>query len=1274
MGDVRETVSIDELQKFLELDQVDAGNGMLFGTSAAKKQEPRKNALTLVIATGGSGASAIKEAIKIADQKLLPEYQNYVDFLVVDSDSDEIEGTKSKNGVRTLYTSTEGAPHRMTLKPGAEYRPEFFRKFMPADYDILKINGYGSSRDRITGKMKLYDKTKDGASTNDARFQDMIVSLFNGNGKWSAYKDKPVDIMILTGISGGNGSGTFIDLAARAKHACQVAGAAGVKVYGYIMLPDTAEGFAGADAVKQTFYQNGYAALKELESYMSIGFNGERKEVIPSTNPVEDITISPTNMLFDYPVLISGNYREAVSMIAETIVNIAGKNAGTFNQESFYSNITSARLTAMAEAQMCQSGVLKMDACPEDSHQYCGIGYAHAEIPEKIVIPNVVGKVCGSLYLEGSQDGIAGHKSVVFCSQKRKLTKAEFEDAIGILFNVGENVAVDENCLLRLIDDKLWDLSVLPENKNPLTYADVAGNQFGTWEAAFNAPALVKNGQKEMKQYLDGLYESFLQKAVTVMNQYGPRAMEYLYTGEGADKPTDFAHISIRRILEIVNDTLIDIAKTMSYHPELLPAKGVLGAFVAEKLAKEVDGWKQQKESAIQADIRQEIAEAMYGNNGMWIAEYQSKVEQFIRSCIRFANVLELMTTYYSSVGKSVDAGSFAGFTQAQTENNGINLCSDQTMYDWVKSCISQKVTNINVAQLKQMLINDFMEHSDKWCSDEKGVARARYDEIMSIACQLGANATANNGLNLTIKDYFDAALFNVPVSNQTQKINAIVGGIMARLMQKSKPSLRIRNGAFCDNINKNVMVPQSLILGNYGTQILNSFNAHLGSQVNDNNQVIVSPVVDSIVSYQTSVANAISDLADLPKWELAYESQKSNTKHLNCGEYVSQYTELSMSKKDELDHVVRKGRLDPEDELLGTTGLSWEHYPSINTVAFQNSFTQFNELAGKTIEAQYRQNVFEKKIEYALNEKIIECVEVSPNVYQYWVNLIPADWNNLNVNAWNDREKGRCVRGKDLFDFLHNQNKHSYAAYRKRIVLTGSQIFDGPGFDFNTIIQLQHWNELRVEQEHQNYMKRIMRKNTALYMELEETLYRYYDIRKALEAKEKGYQAYVLTELYLFGCIVVDEDEEQWDVRIDPDGGIRNIITLDWLTRMTGLDAFETGLCEDGLIWPIVYNRFKALGLKMEELDQVRLSYVKKVGQQDPQGFRQMVEGRMGKLQKAYEAYHAAFGSKADPAAEIAKKYSLGANDAETVADMVQVYQSMLEALAKNRKMFGGK
>ena len=221
------------------LDQVDTGNGMLFGTATAGKAAPRTDTLTLVIGVGGSGAAAVAEAVKLADQRFLPVYQNYVDFLVIDSDAYEIEKMRNNSNVRTLCTSTSGQKYRMELKEHKEHRPEFFRKFMPIDYNILKINDYGASADRMTGKIKLYDVTEDKATTNDTRFQGMIEELFLG--KWSVYKHFPVDIVILTSISGGTGSGTFMDLAARAKQVCRMAGVAEVEVYGYIMLPDTTE-------------------------------------------------------------------------------------------------------------------------------------------------------------------------------------------------------------------------------------------------------------------------------------------------------------------------------------------------------------------------------------------------------------------------------------------------------------------------------------------------------------------------------------------------------------------------------------------------------------------------------------------------------------------------------------------------------------------------------------------------------------------------------------------------------------------------------------------------------------------------------------------------------------------------------------------------------------------------------------------------------------------------------------------------------------------------
>ena len=914
MAYVRRTISNYELQKSLMLDQVDAGNGMLFGTAEVRKIEPRKNALTLVIGIGGSGAAAVAEADRLVEQKFCPGYQNYVDFLVVDSDVYEIEKVRNNSNVRTLCISTPGARERMRC------RSEFFRKFMPADYDIEKINDHGASADRMTGKVKLYDVSEDGITTNDVKFQNMITDLFRE--KWMEYRGLPVDIVILTGISGGTGSGIFVDLAARAKHACRVAEAGGAEIYGYIMLPDTAEQFACSEEKRQIFYQNGYAALKELESYMSIDFNTDRKEILESANSGANVTLDYINRLFDFPVLIDGDYREAVSMLAETVANMVGGAAG----RGIYSCCKEAdRQWVMGYHGMLQDGVLKQDACPEDSHRYCSIGYAYVRIPEKIVVPNMIGKLCRRMYTD---TGVGA----AFCSSGRKLTKLEFRDALDLLFSYKSDIMSDENELLRRIDDRLWELSELPQNLNVLTYADVAENQFGVWEKAFCVSEIVQRGREDIKRYLAGLYEGFMCRAESVMIKYGPRAMEYLYTGEGAE-------CSIQQIMESVKDYLLDVALTPVKRLELLPKRSALGMILAEKVQRAVDAWKQAKEDTIRAEIRQKIAEVMYGRDGLWMREYQSKVERFIQDCIRFADVLESMTEHYELAGRWLDADDFSAFAQIQMEHNGVNLCSDQQTYEWIQNCVSKKVQSVNPVAFRQMLVGDFMGHSELWCSDEKGVARKRYDEVMSMACQTGINGGGNNGMGLSLRDYFDAALSDVPLEEERKKIDQIVERIMEKLLQKSRPSLRLKSGNSAV-MDKTVILPEALIRGKYGYQISGRFKAYRGYSIN----CIISPAVDSIVCYQTSVANALSSLEGLSKWEAAYDRLPSNTKHSNCGEDTTKYKELSMTERDKLEHVVRQEKITSEDDLLGSTGLSWEHYPSVNLKAYQGQFTGFDE------------------------------------------------------------------------------------------------------------------------------------------------------------------------------------------------------------------------------------------------------------------------------------------------------------------------------------------
>lgn len=129
-----------------------------------------------------------------------------------------------------------------------------------------------------------------------------------------------------------------------------------------------------------------------------------------------------------------------------------------------------------------------------------------------------------------------------------------------------------------------------------------------------------------------------------------------------------------------------------------------------------------------------------------------------------------------------------------------------------------------------------------------------------------------------------------------------------------------------------------------------------------------------------------------------------------------------------------------------------------------------------------------------------------SSDIYGYVVHLIPDDWNNLDVeNYENIGLDGRFERGENLFSYLRQQNSASIKPDQKPVILSGSGMFEKP-FDFSDA-RLRGMNSDQIEAQSIIYMKRILRKNTELFLELRETLCRYYEIEKALELREKEYR-----------------------------------------------------------------------------------------------------------------------------------------------------------------------
>ena len=1261
-------LSQNKLRDILQTTKVDVGNGTLFGVGENSRRAPQKDRLTLVISTGGSGKSSIQEAMRIAEQKLEEEYKTYVKFIVVDSSTGELAPFEKmeKRVIKTLNTSALGAKDRFKH----EKRDPFFKEIMPEDYDVAGLlSENGASQDRMTGRIKLYDKFE--GEGNDTRLKRIIKNLFTT--EWLAHKNKPVDIIILSGISGGNGSGTFLDLAVMAKSACP--DQSRVKVYGYLMLPDTAEQFASGDQAKGSLYRNGFAALKELESYMSLFFEPERKEIFPSTVVGEEVEVSSQNLPFDYPVLISGNYDDAVSMIAETIINLIADNGGLFDQKAFYCNLIPMRNNALAGIALNNLGVLQSGVCPEDSHMYCGIGYAHASVPEKIVIPNIVGKVCKKLYVSENDMGLSTDTaSEAFCNEQKPLTTVQFEHAMRILFALeGE---LTSRSLWNKIMGILEQYGRLEENEFGVTKADIMADNVQEYLDGFHVTTRASEATEAMIEELKRLQDEFKSNAKKVMTLYGPRAMQFLYEGKGYFTANggreDLSNISIQTMIDTVQLGLQKLASAPGQYPPRVERKGLIKEIIDFFTHGDANSWMGQAADAAQQDVFCQVAKRLGG--GTWKQEYENRIVSFLASCIRFADVLDVMTDHYEGTGKVLDEG-YEKFSAETGEKNGINLCQNQKMYDWVKEKVDQKIAGVNMTTVKSAMINDFMVYREEWVSEDKGKARKRYDEVMSRSCSLGKYAAVGEGLHLSVADYFDEVLKDITdVSMQVTVIQNELVEIIGSLRQASAPSLNIeRNDGI--HINENLLVPKNVFSGPMGALIQKT----LGDIVGDPKKIHQSSATNAIVCYQTSVANPISGLKDLRRWEKAYEdnfgTEKSSTCHSCNGEHVTQYTELTGTATDrERGNQLLDSAVDAEHDKFASTGLSWKHYPSINTRSYENEFQ--NEVIdgiGKTSESGYRKTVFDPKIEYALREGIIEC-EREGNKYTYYINLIPKDWNNLSAaNYTADElalEKGKFKRGKHLFEHLAVQNPHSEQVWRKQIKLLGSKFFEEP-FDFSAILAKEHWKPERVNATHKAYMKRIMRKNIYLYRQLEETLYRYDGIRRTLEEGEvqykEQYQLSLFLDLFLYGLIYSDARGQVWNVQINEMRANKPIVEFNMrLSAM--LKGMESGIHKDKLSFALVYERFVKMTEKEEiNLDELDLLKDEVINNMQEEEFIQIKEQNLARLLEYDNVYQEKYGVQKDPEKAMADAWNLRGTERLGVSRVAKLYWAIEQLLEEN-------
>jgi hypothetical protein len=297
----------------------------------------------IIIGLGGTGIDALVHVKYLINKSFKHEGENKtpnnVVFLGIDTDNKALN--KSREGISLdaseLFVCKDTISALLT-NPARMTGPmrEFVHPHLKADFGA----GTGAGGIRQAGRIMLFNNI----DNIGRRVQEIVHRITTGNSN-------PPLVYILSGLGGGTGSGTFIDMGFFLRGAIEKEIHSFEKplVFGYIFLPDVNATAKDVPAeVTKYVEKNGYAALKELDYLMGIKARGETFDQEYSGAYNYSVPENP----FTYVQLISSKnstgvsvpsgYDYAMNVVAESIVDYISNgdiDPGTITTDGHYANV-----------------------------------------------------------------------------------------------------------------------------------------------------------------------------------------------------------------------------------------------------------------------------------------------------------------------------------------------------------------------------------------------------------------------------------------------------------------------------------------------------------------------------------------------------------------------------------------------------------------------------------------------------------------------------------------------------------------------------------------------------------------------------------------------------------------------------------------------------------------------------------------------------------------------------------------------------------------------
>ncbi len=285
----------------------------------------------LFIGLGGSGIDCLRAVKAAVYERLIPdnpedatpEYSR-IKFLAVDADDYEL---RHDNEDPSLAEITDREYFSIRLHPAAAIKPEEkpYLQWLNPNLN-LHPTAAGAGGIRQLGRLMLMEHSM----ALMGRLRDLMMQLKQG-------LERPyLTVHIFTGLTGGVGSGIFLDVCYLVQRVMLMMGRGGDnKIFGYCLMPDVNLLKAPNEASRAYMRVNGYAALKELDYCMNLEQNGGQftqqypcgQNIVWDREPVDLChLVSATDQ---NGMMLKDGYAHAVSTVCDHAMRFLTEHSGS---------------------------------------------------------------------------------------------------------------------------------------------------------------------------------------------------------------------------------------------------------------------------------------------------------------------------------------------------------------------------------------------------------------------------------------------------------------------------------------------------------------------------------------------------------------------------------------------------------------------------------------------------------------------------------------------------------------------------------------------------------------------------------------------------------------------------------------------------------------------------------------------------------------------------------------------------------------------------------